>query len=263
MQFGISQLVAPNLPQEEFFQRAAAAGYEVVELCTAQKGPLSLQTYKKETARILDLSKQYHLPVVSLVQGHCSGNLLAGDNSQKTGIEETRQGLQVAADLGIKCTLHTLGRLSPELYYDEAYRNGVAALKTIAETAEKLKVAIAVEFVWNGFLFSPLEMKHFLEEVGSKYIGFYFDPGNMAIFQYPHHWARILGRHIKMVHLKDWNGNSLNGAWPALLKGNIDFKAVMKELHASGYDGPLISEVPPDIAPLEETAKAIRKIIEM
>ncbi|MEZ4621441.1 MAG: TIM barrel protein [Caldilineaceae bacterium] len=122
--------------------------------------------------------------------------------------QRNKAGLQIAAGLGIGCTLHTLGRLRPDLYYDDAYRNGVRSLQAIAETAEALGVALAVEFVWNGFLFSPLEMRHFLDEVGSPQIGFYFDPGNMAVFQYPHHWVCIVGDHIKMVHLKDWQGRA-------------------------------------------------------
>ncbi len=119
------------------------------------------------------------------------------------------------------------------------------ALQQIAETAEQLKVNLAVEFIWNGFLFSPLEMKHFLDEVGSPYIGFYFDPGNMAVFQFPHHWVRLTGEHIKMVHVKDWKGGALKGSWTPLLEGEVDFGAMNRELRLVGYDGPLISEVPP------------------
>ena len=32
MRIGVSQLVAPDLPTEEFLRQASAAGYEVVEL---------------------------------------------------------------------------------------------------------------------------------------------------------------------------------------------------------------------------------------
>jgi len=117
--------------------------------------------------------------------------------------------------------------------------------------------------VWNGFAFSPLEMRRLLEEVGSARIGFYFDPGNMAVFQRPEHWVRILGQHIRMVHLKDWKGSALNGGWPALLKGDVDFPAVMRELRTIGYDGPLISEVSLDEASLEETCNSIKAIMNM
>jgi hexulose-6-phosphate isomerase len=263
MQVGISQLIARDMPMTAFLQQAAESGYEVVELCLQEQGELTLQSSAAELAQIGATAAAQKLALVSLTHSHCTGNLLDSGEAQQTSIRETIAGLQVAADLGICCTLHTLGRLRPDLYYDDAYRNGVRSLQAIAETAEDLNVALAVEFVWNGFLFSPLEMKHFLDEVNSPYIGFYFDPGNMAVFQYPHHWVRIVGKHIKMVHLKDWQGRALNGSWPALLAGEVDYVAMNRELRAIGYDGPMISEVPPDVASFAETAVAIRNIIQM
>jgi len=263
MQVGISQLIAREMPLAEFFAASAASGYEVVELCLQAQGELTVQSSPETLTQIRADAAAHQLALVAMTHSHCTGNLLDSGEAQATSIRETKEGLRVAAALGIGCTLHTLGRLHPTLYYDDAYRNGVQSLQAIAEVAEELNVALAVEFVWNGFLFSPLEMKHFLDEVGSPAIGFYFDPGNMAIFQYPHHWVRIVGEHIKMVHLKDWQGRALNGSWPALLAGEIDYVAMNRELRAIGYDGPMISEVPPDVASFAETATAIRKIIQL
>ncbi len=263
MQTGISQLVLPQLSLEEFFAQAAAAGYEVVEVAMKREGELTPDTSAEDLKRIAELSRQAGLPMVSMTQNHCTGNLLASGESQQTAIEETQIGLRTAATLGIGCTLHTLGTLGPDICYDEAYRNGVTALKELAATAAEADVAIAVEFIWNGFLFSPLEMKGFLDEIGSPHIGFYFDPGNMAVFHHPHHWVRILGPHLKMAHMKDWQGRALKGGWTPLLEGEIDFAAVKRELVAAGYDGPMISEVATGLASLGDTAKAIRKIIEM
>ncbi len=263
MQVGITHIIAGNLPLTEFFQQASQTGYEVVELCIRRQGELTLSTSPDQLAQIVADAKAHNLAVVSLTHSHCTGNLLDSGAAQQTSIDETVRGLHTAAAMGIHCTLHTLGSLRPDLYYDDAYRNGVRALQQIAETAEQLKVALAVEFVWNGFLFSPLEMKHFLDEVGSPYIGFYFDPGNMAVFQYPHHWVRIVGQHIKMVHLKDWQGRALNGGWTPLLGGAVDYVAMNRELRALGYDGPMISEVPADLASFADTAAAIRQIIQM
>ncbi|HMN29231.1 MAG TPA: sugar phosphate isomerase/epimerase family protein, partial [Caldilineaceae bacterium] len=230
MQVGISHLVASDLPLAEFLPQAAQAGYEVVEVCMRRQGDLTPQSQPEQLAQIVALAEANQLKLVSMTHGHCTGNLLDAGEAQQTSIRETETGLRAAAAMGIGCTLHTLGVLRPDLYYDDAYRNGVHSLRRIAETAEKLKVTLAIEFVWNGFLFSPLEMKHFLDEVGSPYIGFYFDPGNMAVFQYPHHWVRIVGPHLKMVHLKDWQGRALNGGWPALLAGEVDYVAMNREL---------------------------------
>lgn len=263
MQVGISQLIAPDLALVDFFQQAAQAGYEVVELCLRRQGELTLASTPDQLAQIVNTAAKNGVALVSMTHSHCTGNLLDSGASQQASIDETKAGLRTAAAMGIGCTLHTLGSLRPDLYYDDAYHNAVRALQEIAKTAEQLKVTLAVEFVWNGFLFSPLEMKHFLDEVGSPFIGFYFDPGNMAVFQYPHHWVHIVGNHIKMVHLKDWKGRALQGGWTALLEGAIDYVAMNRELRAIGYDGPMISEVPPDLASFADTAAAIRKIIQM
>ena len=263
MKVGISEIILPELALDEFFCQSAGAGYDVVELCIGGVCPLQLSNWEKLVPEINELSKQYQLPIVSLVHWQCTGNLLATGEAQKISIEQTCEGLEIARKIGAKSSLHTLGKLSADLYYDEAYENAVSSLKEIAKTAEKTGVSLAVEFVWNGFLFSPLEMKRLLEDVGSDSIGFYFDPGNMAVFQYPHHWARILGKYIKMVHMKDWKGHALNGSWPALLQGDVAFDRVMAELRSVGYDGLWISEVETSMASLTETAAAIREIIKI
>lgn len=263
MQVGLSQLILPDLSVREFAEQASAAGYEVVELKLSREGELSVERSDEELKSVADAVRNAGAEPVSVVHGQCTGNLLDSGEAQRISIEETCRGLRAAAAMGIGCSLHTLGKFSADLYYDDAYKNGVASLKEIAQTAEEVGVNLAVEQVWNGFLFSPLEMKQFLDEVGSKRIGFYFDPGNMAVFHFPQHWARIVGPHIKMVHLKDWQGRALNGGWTPLLEGEVDFAAVNRELRAHGYDGPMISEVSPTQASLADTAQAIRKIIAM
>jgi len=263
MQVGISQLIAPDLSNEQFFATARDNGYEVVELSMRSQGPLTGQTSPSELDAIAALARDAGLPVVSLTLNHWRGNLLASGPEQQTAIADTIAGLEAAVRLGAPVVLHTLGRFSSELYYDDAYRHAVAGLQRLAPVAAGLGVTVAFEFVWNGFLFSPLEVARFLDEVGSEHVGFYFDPGNMAVFQFPHHWVRVLGRRIKRVHLKDWKGGALNGAWTPLLQGGVEFPKVMAELRAAGYNGPLISEVPASLAPLADTAAAIRRIIAM
>ncbi len=263
MQPGITQIILPEPTTREFAAQAAAAGYEVVELQMKKDGDFNPNLSDAELRTLADDIRTAGVEPVSVVHGHCTGNLLDSGDAQRISIEETCTGLQAAKTMGIGCTLHTLGRFSAELYYDDAYANAVNSLKESAKTAESLDVKLAVEQVWNGFLFSPLEMKRFLDEVGSDHIGFYFDPGNMAVFHFPQHWVRITGKHLKMVHLKDWKGNALNGGWTPLLEGNVDFAAVNKELRAINYDGPMISEVAPSLASIEDTAKAIRKVISM
>lgn len=265
MKIAVSQLVdSTGMPVSDFAVKASNAGFEEVELCLRGKGSeFSYDSTDSDLARLREVCAAHHVPVSSITISLKSGNLLESGTIAAEAIEQTIHGLECGAKLGARVALHTLGRISPELYYEDAYNNGIASLKRIAPTAEKLKIDLAIEFVWNGFLFSPLEMRSFIDAVGSPSIGFYFDPGNMAVFQYPEHWVRALGHRVKRVHMKDWKGGALNGDWTPLLKGGVNFPVVMAELRRAGYDGPIVSEVPESLAPWAETAESMRKIAAM
>lgn len=263
MKPGITQFVQPNSEPVAFIQEAAASGYEAVELVSRQGKPLSPTASDALLAEIRNAAAAAGIEIDSLAISHVTGAFLEAGEPQELAIAQITHGLEIAAKLGARCTLITLGRVTPANYYEDAYNAAVAGLKRLAVECERTGVDIAIEFVWNGFLFSPLEFRRLLEEVGSSRIGFYFDPGNMAVFQQPQHWVRALGKHTKRVHLKDWKGNALSGGWTALLEGSVDFPVVMAELRAAGFDGSLTSEVETSLASLPDTAAAIRKIIAM
>lgn len=265
MQIGVTQCAMwnENCALGEFINRAGASGFEVVELVVSPSGDLTTRSTEQDLARIRDMADTAKVKIFSLALLHLSAWPIDPEPRRQVAVEEIRAGMRLARGLGARSVLLTLGWLRADLYYDEAYSNGVKSLRELALSADELDVDIVVEFVWNGFLFSPMEMKRFLDEVGSARVGFYFDPGNMAVFQFPQHWVRILNGHTKLVHLKDWRGTALFGGWTALLEGDVDFSAVMRELRAVGYDGPLTGEVEPHLAPLDKTAAAVRKIMAM
>ena len=266
MQIAVSELVAKTPHQmHEFLAEAKTAGFEGVEMSLrpGSANPFNYQSSDADLKAFKKTAADLGLDIGSITISTDGGNLLdTGAEAQKS-IDQTVWGLECAAKLGATVALHTLGRFHADLYYEDAYQNAINSLKKIAKTAEKLQVALAVEFVWSGFLFSPLEMRHFLEAVGSPQVGFYFDPGNMAVFQFPQHWVRALGAWTKRVHLKDWKGKALNGSWTALTEGEVNFPVVMRELRAAGYQGPLVSEVSANLAPWAETANTMRKIAAM
>ncbi|MGI5924680.1 MAG: sugar phosphate isomerase/epimerase [Lentisphaerae bacterium] len=267
MKIAVSQLVATpaSLPMADFLQKAKDCGYDGVELCLRPQDdvPLNYRTSDAELAAFVQQARELKLDIPSITISPGKGNLLDSGSEAQDSIDRTLWGLECANKLGAGVALHTLGRFNADLYYEDAYNNAVANLKKIAISAAKLNVTLAVEFIWNGFLFSPLEMRRFLDEVGSPFVGFYFDPGNMAVFQFPQHWVRALGKRVRHVHLKDWQGNALNGKWTPLTEGAVNFPAVMRELRDAGYTGPLVSEVPESLAPWQDTAAAMRKIAKM
>ncbi|MFW6108761.1 MAG: sugar phosphate isomerase/epimerase family protein [bacterium] len=265
MRVGLSQIITPkDWSFADLVGKAAAAGYECIEVRPAEGTELTLDTPEAELAALRKTAEDAGLAIVSLCgAGGKPMNLMTYDEAlRRESIENSKAMLRTAKALGADAVLHTLGgRPSPELYYHVAYANALRSLQELAPTAEELGVDIAVEYVWNGFLTSPLELAQFLTTVASPAVGFFFDPGNMRIFHHSEHWARICGPWIKKVHAKDFSWENHVVQWPPLLEGQVNFPAVMAELRAAGYDDALISEVSLSAASLEDTAAAIRKII--
>lgn len=265
MKVGLSAIITPkDWSFAELVRQARATGYECIEVVPREGSELTLDTGEAGLQRLVRVAADEGIGITSLCgSGGRPTNLMTDrEDERRAGIETARAMLRTAKALGADTVLHTLGgRPSPTLYYHVAYANALRSLQAIAPAAEELDVNLAVEYVWNGFLTSPLEMAQFLDQVASPRVGFYFDPGNMRIFHHSEHWARLCGRHIKKVHAKDFSWQNHVVQWPPLLEGQVNFPAVMAELRAAGYDDALVSEVPPSVAPLEDTAKAIRRIM--
>ncbi len=263
MKTGLSCIITPQeWSVEEILNNAKGFGYEAVELVCRDDGPVTLETPETELSAIVEKADETGIELTSLCLSARPLDIMTNDTGlREASIEKIVQGLKVARALGVDAMLVVPGRIGPDCYYDDAYYNALTACRKLGPLAAEIGVDVALEYVWNWFLVSPLEYKRFLDEVDNESIGFYFDTGNMVIQGYPEMWARILGRHIKKVHLKDFKRDGAQ--WPPLLEGDVDFAAVMRELRDIGYDDALISEVSPGIASFEDTARAIRKIIAM
>ena len=266
MKVGLSQLITPReWSFTELVRNARAAGYEVIEVTPVAGSQITLDTAERDLEALARLATNEGIAIVSLCgsAGKPADLLTSDEAARREGIETTKAMLRTAKTLGADTILHTMGRITPELYYHVAYANGLRSLQALAPFAEQSGVSIAVEYVWNGFLPSPLEMAGYLGQVASPHVGFYFDPANMRIYHHSEHWARLCGPYIKKMHAKDFSFDWKTIKWPPLLQGSVNWSAVMKELRRVGYDDALISEVSLAEASLEETAAAIRKLIAM
>ncbi len=264
MKVGISCIITPQeWSFSELLANCQKLGYEAVEPVIRNDGELTLDT---EPSRLAEMAAEAQTAGIELASSvhqvkprvDIMTNDLACREASMAAIERS---LRVTQGLGIDTMLITPGNLGPDCHYDDAYYNALTTLRALAPAVEEIGVNLAVEYVWNWFLTSPLEYRRFLDDVDCTQIGFYFDSGNMAIQGYPEQWVNILGRHMKKVHLKDFRRSDYS--WPPLTEGDVDFPAVMAELRQIGYDGALLSEVAASIAPFEETAAAIRRIREM
>jgi hexulose-6-phosphate isomerase len=265
MKVGLSGIITPReWSFAELVAQAKGTGYECIEVVPREGSAITLDTPDRDLERLAAHAADHGIGIVSLCgSGGKPMNLMTDDEAERrASLETTRAMLRTAQALGADTVLHTLGgRPTPQLYYHVAYASALRSLQELAPLAEGLGVSLAVEYVWNGFLTSPMEMAQFLAQVGSPAVGFYFDPGNMRIFHHSEHWARLLGPHIKKVHAKDFSWEGYVVKWPPLGEGQVNWPAVMAELRRAGYDDALISEVPPSVAPLEATAAAIRRLL--
>lgn len=128
--------------------------------------------------------------------------------------------------------------------YEYAYTQSLEAFKQLALVAEKHQVNIGLENVWNKFLLSPLEMRDFIDKIGSPFVGSYLDVGNVLLTGYPQDWIKILGSRIKRIHLKDFRieiGN-IHG-FVDLLSGDVNWQAVMGALNSCRYNSYVTAEI--------------------
>lgn len=243
---------APARPLGEVFAMAREAGFEGVEVTIDEKGALTPETSADECARIVARAREAGVALTGLASGFGWGFPMtcADESIRRRGIELNIGALRIAKALGIDAILVVPGGVAADFIpgfqgapYDVAYENALDSLKELAPIAQDLGVTIGVENVWNKFLLSPLEMRDFLDRIDSPRVKSYFDVGNVVATGYPEQWISILGERIARVHFKDFKREvaTLDG-FCDLLDGDTDYAAVMNQLRAVGYDGPVTAE---------------------
>lgn len=152
-----------------------------------------------------------------------------------------RQSLQNAKDLGADMVLLVPAVVNPKVQYFQAWSRSVDRVKQLADDAERAGITIGIENVWNKFLLSPLEARHYISEIDSDRVRFWFDVGNVVLFGYPQDWIRTLGPLIARVDVKDFKSDSKQ--FVPLLDGSVDWPEVMRAFDEIGYEGYFAAEV--------------------
>lgn len=260
MKKGISIWAFPNQEPRDCFRMAKRFGYDGIELSFDESGPISPQSAETDLMEIRKAAESHGLSLYSLASGlYWSTSLTAEDPAERERAEQlVRKQLDAAAALGCDTILilpgmvSGLGAADPVVPYEIVYERAQAALLRLAEYAEKKRVTIGIENVWNKFLLSPMEMRDFIDRIGSRRVAAYFDVGNVVRDGYPEQWIRILGHRIAKVHFKDYKRaiGTISG-FVELLAGDVDFAAVMRALREVGYDGWVTAEVFPSNSDFE------------
>lgn len=237
-----------DLKLKQIFQLAKDAGFEAIELTLEAQGEITLKTSAADLKAIRQAAEGAGLCVPTFATGlyWAEPIIVDGGKTNPKGVEILKKSLECAKALGAGTALTIPASVTSTLPYDVAYEKSIAALKKLAPVAEKAKVKIGVEYVWNNFLLSPLEFARFLDEIGSEWVSAYFDVGNVLRTGFPEQWIKILGSRISAVHFKDFRREI--GTIPGfvdLLEGDVDWAAVMKALKSIKYEGAVTAEMMP------------------
>ena len=256
MKKGISIWSFPAGTLLDSFKLASDAGFEGVEVALDEAaGEITLQSTEQDLLTIRKQADDCGIQLYSVASGlYWSYFLNDEDDAVRSKAQDiVKKQLEVASVLGCQTILVIPGCVNAEfaapgkvMDYETCYNRSLESIQKVKEYAQQYQVEIGLENVWNKFLLSPLEMRDFIDAVGSDYVGSYFDTGNVVHIGYPEHWIRILGKRIKKVHFKDYRyvPGTLN-AFVDLLSGDVNWPEVMKAFNDIGYDGWAAGEMIP------------------
>ena len=233
-----------NVNLREACEQAKKAGYDGVELCISETGELNMKTTERELQQIRRMANDMGLEICSVGAWNMWEHNLAGHDEAEAAYASdiAKKQVEAAHAFGADAVLIVPGWVGTPfapgiVRYDEAYDNAQKRLAVLAPFAESAGVSLAVENVWNKFLLSPVELRRFLDEINSDYVGAYFDVGNIIYIGYPDQWIEILGARIKRLHFCDARFEQAGlGMFVDLFEGDVDFEAVMLAVRKVGYD---------------------------
>ena len=228
-------------PLEQTLERVKAAGFGAVELNmneeNVSEGGLWYGISDEDALKVKALLEKYGLACAGIVTDKLWQYNLTSDSidMRAEGMKRIEKMIHLCTIVGATSVLVVPGIVDENVTYKNAYSNAQSCMKQLAPKAEAAGVLLGIEDVWNRFLLSPYEMADFVDGVDSPAVGAFFDVGNVVINSYPEYWIEILEGRITRIHVKGFNRD--NGKFCYLREGTIDWKKVMNQLRAIGYDG--------------------------
>jgi hexulose-6-phosphate isomerase len=261
---GVEYSMLPKgLSHAERFRLAKECGYEIVEVGTVED--------QAEAEAIKKASDDAHLPIHSVMNmAHWEFPL---SSPKPEVVARSLKGMETSLNnaklWGADAVLLVPAVVNAEVSYQQAWVRSQREIKKLIPLAEKNKVIIGIEEVWNKFLLSPLEMAHYIDEFKSPWVRAYFDIGNVLLYGYPQDWIRTLGPRIAKLHLKDFtfrHNKTIDKTavdWVNLRDGDVNWKAVHAALAEIKYKGDATVELEGgDAAYLKDVNKRFEAILQ-
>ena len=249
-------------------------GFEALELSVSNEGVINTNLSESECGAIRQKINDSGIFVDSIATGMSWGISPTSDDVEvrKNSIKLHQDAIRVASYLDCKALLFVPGvvksPISPEIVrYDRALDRLREAINQMLPIAEELDVDLCMENVWNGFFYSPIELRDFVDSFESDKLGVYLDIGNLIGYQqYPPHWIELLNSRIKRVQIKDFQENfDWTGSFSFcdLGAGDVPWKETVSALKSIQYKSTIIAEMLPwDETILSRTSVAMDQIFD-
>jgi L-ribulose-5-phosphate 3-epimerase len=235
-------MVAGGTSVLEKFKLARQAGFEGIEL----DSPNTLNVDE-----VLHARDQSGLVIDGVVDSvHWNKTLADPDPAVRAaGRQALEMALRDCKRYGGTSALLVPAVVSKQISYADAYARSQEEIRKVLPLAAELRVAIAIENVWNNFLLSPLEAARYVDEFKSPWVGWHFDVGNIVNYGWPEHWIRTLGPRIVKLDIKEYSRKKRDQHGPGsgfaveLGEGDCDWPAVMQALDDIPFQGWAAAEV--------------------
>lgn len=226
----------------EKFQLLKDIGYDGVEL-SAPGGP--------DVEEVRAAIEKTGLPVHGVVNSvHWKQTLSHPDvEVRAVGRRALETAIRTSKAYGGDSVLLVPAVVNKQVSYKDAYERSQTEIRRVLPLAEEMGIKILLENVWNNFLLSPVETARYIDEFESRWIGAYFDVGNVVRFGWPEHWIQALGHRIGKLDIKEYSRKLQNSSGPyagfktKIGDGDCDWPAVMKALQEIDFKGWATAEV--------------------
>ena len=247
-------------------------GFAALELSVSSEGVINTNSTKPECEIIRKKIDDSGIFVDSIATGMSWGDSPTSDDKsiRKKSISLHQDAIKVASYLDCKALLFVPGvvksPISPEIVrYDRALERLNEAINQMLPIAEDLNVDLCMENVWNGFFYSPIELRDFVDSFDSSRLGVYLDIGNLIGYQqHPPHWIELLNSRIKRVQIKDFQENfDWTGSFSFcdIGAGDVPWRETIAALNSIEYNSTIIAEMLPwDETILSRTSAAMDQL---
>lgn len=154
----------------------------------------------------------------------------------------TIKALRLGKELGAANVSITSGRALNGVPPEKAQTLLEDGLCRLLDVAVRLKQRLSLEYEPGLFIESTAELKALLKRLDSPYLGANLDLGHVAVTgEDPCHAIRALKGRIFNLHLEDIRDGKHYHRIPG--EGDLDFRAIVRTLDATGYTGPATWEL--------------------